>query len=229
MSNDMGRGRGWGRGGPIKDRTGERYDRLVAVRRAEDRQDGIRRKNGDVRSKVQWLCVCDCGNYRVVSVEYLRKDRRGGSKSCGCAKHDPRSAAYTLKNPLPPGRAGRNIVFAQYRQRARVRGLLWELTGEEFDELTSQDCTYCGCPPGAVKRDHGRNGGEFIYNGIDRKDNTIGYVAGNVLSCCKVCNYAKKDMSYEDFLAWIARLTEYHFFHPDVMPSRMLREAKRAA
>lgn len=29
-------------------------------------------------------------------------------------------------------------------------------------------------------------------------------------------------MSYDEFLAWIARLIEYHFFHPEVMPSRLL-------
>ena len=57
--------------------------------------------------------------------------------------------------------------------------------------------------------------GDFTYNGIDRVDNALGYTTGNVVPCCKQCNHAKSDMPYADFMAWIARLTEYHWFHPE--------------
>ena len=68
-----------------------------------------------------------------------------------------------------------------------------------------------------------------MYNGIDRKDNNLGYTPKNVVPCCSVCNFAKKNMPFDAFMAWIARLTEYHWFHPEVMPSRLLRDAKRSA
>ena len=51
---------------------------------------------------------------------------------------------------------------------------------------------------------------------------TLWYIAGNVVPCCKICNNAKKDLPLEEFMAWIARLTEYHWFHPDVMLSHLL-------
>lgn len=219
MNNATPRRPNW-RGVTVKDRTGQRFGKLVVVRREENAPippEGMR-----TRSRIRWLCICDCGNYRVVSVDYLTASIKLFTASCGCSKHAPRSALYRLKNPLPPGRAARNIVFAIYRSHARQRGFTWELTSEQFDEITGQDCTYCGCPPSSVKRNPYRNGTEWVYNGIDRVDSAIGYVPENVVPCCEICNKAKRDLSYDDFMAWIARLTEYHWFHPDVMPSRLL-------
>jgi hypothetical protein len=155
-----------------------------------------------------WLCRCDCG---AEIVTHLR-----GRKSCGCARRQP------LKGYLP-GRAARNRVFDGYRRQAKYRGLVWALTGEDFDRLTAQDCYYCGQPPSMVKRSGRYEGCGFVYNGIDRMDNTLGYTAGNVVPCCAVCNHAKMDMPYADFMAWIARLTMHHWFSPDVTPSRLLK------
>ena len=42
--------------------------------------------------------------------------------------------------------------------------------------------------------------GEFIYNGIDRVDNLMGYTLNNVVACCKNCNTMKKDLNKEEFL-----------------------------
>lgn len=55
----------------IKDRTGQRFGRLVAIKLSEERRGG----------QVYWLCKCDCGNEKTVSVSNLIG---GGVKSCGC-------------------------------------------------------------------------------------------------------------------------------------------------
>lgn len=184
------------------DRTGQRYGRLVAIRRAESRTVGAHR--------TYWLCRCDCGN----EVEaYLS---RGGARSCGCAR----------KQSGITGGCARNHVLRGYKAGAEKRGLCWELTDEDFDCLTSQPCFYCGIQPSAVLQ---KKKIRFIYSGIDRKDNDCGYTPENAVSCCGTCNYAKHAMSYDVFVAWIARLTEYQFFHPDVMPSSLLRDVRRAA
>jgi 5-methylcytosine-specific restriction endonuclease McrA len=220
-------GRPAGTPGRVKDRTGERYDRLVVIRRAEDRPDEeCRGKDGTLIGRVQWFCACDCGNYKTVRADYLGSP---ATKSCGCSKYDRRRTLYRFKNPLPPGRAARNIVFATYRSSARARGLAWELTSEQFDKITSKNCTYCGCPPSMVKRNPYRNSSEWVYTGVDRVESAVGYTPENVVPCCEICNRAKWDMPYDAFVAWIARLTEYHWFHPDVMPSRMIRKIQESA
>jgi hypothetical protein len=186
------------------DRTGKRYGRLVVVRLGEKRQIGT-------KWLTCWLCRCDCGNELEV---YL-----GGSDrtSCGCGRR---------KSGPATGGYARNQVLKSYRAGARKRGLCWELTEDDFDRLTAQACFYCGSQPTAVAR---RKASRFTYNGLDRKDNDLGYTVENVVPCCKACNVAKMDRPYDDFMAWIARLTEYHWFHPDVMPSRLLREVKEPA
>jgi hypothetical protein len=96
------------------------------------------------------------------------------------------------------------------------------LTDEDFNRLTAQDCFYCGVKPGTVQVSAGSLG-EFVYNGIDRKDNNLGYTVENSLPCCTICNYSKMDRTFDEFMAWIARLTEYHWFHPELTPSRQLK------
>ena len=188
------------------DRTDRRYGMLTVIRRAEDRPMPYIRKNGKPRApEVQWLCRCDCGNEKVILANALRS-----TSSCGCLRRQrkPRPG-WQPKSTLPPGVAARNGVLKQYRTSARSRGLAWSLSDEEFDRITSEDCLYCGCPPSAVRRGANPSLGEFVYNGIDRVDNRRGYVTGNAVPCCSVCNHAKKDMSYDDFIAWITRLARF--------------------
>lgn len=63
--------------GKFKDLSGQRFDRLVVVRRAEDYVS----PKGYVA--VNWLCRCDCGNYTIVRGCNLKS---GASKSCGCER-----------------------------------------------------------------------------------------------------------------------------------------------
>lgn len=60
------------------DITGERFGRLVVVRRA-----------GVVGANAGWLTRCDCGRHLVVSSSHLRT---GHTKSCGCLRVDTTGA-----------------------------------------------------------------------------------------------------------------------------------------
>jgi len=200
---------GCGRYLKFTDHTGQRFGRLVALRRVESG----RSKKGHLAG-ARWLCRCDCGNEKVISGNSLTS---GGVISCGCARRRP-------KRGYLPGVAARNKVLANYQAGASGRDLAWELTDDEFNGLITRDCHYCGSAPSAVARAGTYEGNEFLWNGIDRIDNDLGYITGNVVPCCKLCNFAKKDMPYGEFMAWIARLTEYHWFHPEQTPSSLLRE-----
>jgi len=77
---------------------------------------------------------------------------------------------------------------------------------EEFRKITQKDCYYCGEKPfGEAK--HPAYNGNYIYNGIDRVNSTKGYINSNIVPCCKICNRAKSNMSYEDFLNWIKKIS----------------------
>ncbi len=74
-----------------------------------------------------------------------------------------------------------------YRRNAKLRGLMFTLTREEHDKIVLGACVYCGLLA-------------YPVNGIDRIDNSIGYILSNAASCCKKCNFMKGSLSSEDFL-----------------------------
>lgn len=135
----------------------------------------------------KWLARCKCG--KVISL--LRTDLMK-YKSCGCERLS-RSAAARKKPD-----AGMRELHTSYRNSAKNRGLSFELDFETFKEMTQRPCYYCGIDPCRSKK-------RVTYNGIDRRDNSLGYVSGNLVTCCTACNYAKRDMSEADFLCWIQR------------------------
>ena len=116
---------------------------------------------------------------------------------------------------------GRRFVWRFYRRNAATRKLGFGLDFDGFVTLIEGSCFYCGeAGSNAINMDEwkGYKIGlgklkkyrsdltKYLYNGIDRSDNNLGYVKDNCVSCCKVCNRAKADMSREDFIGWIERL-----------------------
>lgn len=51
--------------------------------------------------------------------------------------------------------------------------------------------------------------GAYTYNGIDRVDNNKGYTITNSVPCCKDCNFAKRDMTHDEFIAWVTRVFNF--------------------
>jgi hypothetical protein len=100
--------------------------------------------------------------------------------------HAARSAG-----PLPdPGAVRRTVRFSVYKSTAKLKGMPFLLSRERFNALLLSACEYCG----------GKGGG------IDRVDNSLGYVEGNVVPCCQMCNLAKKDYTVDEFREWIDRV-----------------------
>jgi len=95
-----------------------------------------------------------------------------------------------------------------YKASATRRKLEWALKDEQFDVLVKQNCYYCGIEPFNVLTKRGQVG-SFTYNGIDRVDNLKGYTVGNVVSCCKICNYAKGRSTPEEFDSWLNRIRNF--------------------
>lgn len=89
----------------------------------------------------------------------------------------------------------------EIRHHARKRGKKWALTPLEAFTLITSPCVYCGFTP------------EWPKNrvGIDRVFNDDHYHKDNCVPCCFTCNSAKKEMSLEEFKAWVGRIYEYFY------------------
>ena len=86
--------------------------------------------------------------------------------------------------------------FCSYRSEAKKRKLEFDLTFEQFMAFWQKPCYYCGS---AVKT-----------IGLDRVDNSKGYIITNVVSCCWRCNDWKKASSQSDFLNHCYKITKLH-------------------
>ncbi len=168
------------------DLTGQRFGKLVAL----DFTYGTTGKRKDVF----WRCSCDCGREVVTSAGNLRS---GNSNSCGCSR------------VLPENGAAINLLHGRYRRGAAERDFSFELSKEELRELVSQPCHYCGIEGGNTLKDKRENREPFRWNGIDRIDNSKGYVVENVVPSCRDCNFAKGPMTYEDFKGYLGRVAAF--------------------
>jgi len=83
--------------------------------------------------------------------------------------------------------------YRTYLHGAAVRGYEFALSFQAFEHLILGPCSYCGAMADPT-------------NGIDRVDNSKGYVPDNVVTACEVCNQAKHKLSRAAFLAWVSRV-----------------------
>jgi hypothetical protein len=176
------------------DLTGKKQGYLTVIKRTE--------KVSSSRRPI-WECLCECGKtVFIASNELTRKDPsqykrlRYRQTSCGC------------KKKLEEGVSNRRTVTMRYKHGAEIRNLAWALTEKDLTILFFDVCYYCGLPPSNVCNQRGSNG-SFIYSGIDRKDNAGGYIMSNTVSCCKMCNQSKRDLSFDEFVSWIDRLSKW--------------------
>jgi hypothetical protein len=172
-----------------KDLCGKRFGRLIVTDKYEQRK----RKNRK-SSRTRWLCKCDCGNEKWIFRSLLLS---GNTTSCGCYQIESHQVEY--------GRASANRVLRRYKNAAKRRNRSFNLSFSDFLSFTQTPCYYCGIDPSTIQKAEGNNG-DFIYNGIDRVDNSIGYEINNCVPCCTICNQAKHILSQEDFINWVKKI-----------------------
>lgn len=168
---------------------GKKFGKLLIIDEFKDRHGRYRVK-----------CKCDCGNEKV-TCKYHAK--RGGIKSCGCLG--------TGRKPLAPGKSSYTAIYNEYKWHAKNRGYSFKLTKDQFIKIGSSDCHYCGALAGKVTRQSFvRLNGDIRFNGVDRKNNSKGYILENCVPCCSICNKAKGTMSYRKFKIWIKKLVNFY-------------------
>lgn len=170
------------------DYAGKRFGKLLVIKL--DHKEKFRNRQGNIKTRKWWECLCDCGKSLLVQIQNLS---RMTTTHCGC------SPALAKED------GAINRRWSQYKQGARERGLLFLLSKEEFSSLVTDICFYCGEPPCSLEAYSSIPG---YFNGIDRVDNSIGYLTENCVSCCADCNRAKMEKSKVEFLSLVKRIYE---------------------
>lgn len=173
----------------IPDLVGKRYGKLVVIKLLSSKRDGSR----------IWLCQCDCGNTKEVTTRHLNRNPVTNKviRSCGCLNH--------LKGPDSPHWNGVGEISGQWfcahitrenSQTARVKvpvtvtkEYLWELFIKQ-----ERKCALSGIP---IIIANGNKG----TASVDRINNSLGYVFGNVQFVHKNINFMKGKFDQDYFVS----------------------------
>jgi len=139
-----------------------------------------------------WRCRCECGREKSITNWRLKN-----TKSCG-----------RCSNALPDAEAAFRMIFSTYARNAKRSNREFTLSVSHSKELFGSNCCYCGKPPQAVRKARYHESG-FVYNGIDRVDNSKGYIEGNCVACCFMCSRMKFKFSAVEFITHARRISAY--------------------
>lgn len=145
--------------------------------------------------------ICDCGN--EFSIRLSSKVKTPGYFKC-------RSCYNSVFAPNP----GERYAFKRVAKDARARGLKFNITLDFFSEKCHEPCHYCGGTDRNSISIRSKRADRYIvrnfrYNGLDRKDNDKGYTEENCVPACIICNRAKREMPYNEFIVWINSLVGF--------------------
>jgi hypothetical protein len=138
-----------------------------------------------------WLAECVCGNQKAMGTSELKK--KATKKSTGCFLCFDRIGTRRILRPY-------EAVFNRLLACAKTRGKKVTLTFKQFlNIIKPRKCHYCHVP--MMWHEYSGPDVKIRYQ-LDRKNNDKGYVPGNVVSCCKRCNYQKG--RYFSYAQWYA-------------------------
>jgi len=94
--------------------------------------------------------------------------------------------------------------YNRYNDSCKIRNKEFSLSQEQFDKLCLSNCYYCG---GIGDTRIGKY--DIYVCGIDRLDNSIGYLETNCVACCKKCNFMKHKMDKKEFVNQAIKIADY--------------------
>lgn len=106
-----------------------------------------------------------------------------------------------------------DLNYFYYIYSALRNKIEFEIDYETYLGLVDNHCSYCG-----IKRENGK------FVGIDKVDPKRGYVRGNCVSCCKLCNFMKSNIDVTRFLNIVEHIACYNNpsyaqkLHPESFP-----------
>ncbi len=146
------------------------------------------------------LCLL-CGSVTDKRLQAIER-----AKSCGCmqSKRD-KKAAGSGRRTAEGTRVEINTLISIYKSNASKRGISFDLTYNQFETLVDGECYFCGDAGGNTLRKRSYN--DYNYTGIDRIDNSVGYLPSNCISCCSWCNRAKNNGTLANFVDKCRKIT----------------------
>lgn len=142
------------------------------------------------RSYIMYDCICDCGNHHTVRNEILKCGDVARCPSC-------KISSKFIYKPTNPKRYFKNIISGANRRKIHCDVSLEYVTSL----LTTQDnkCALSGRP---ISFENGSAS-------LDRINNDLGYIIGNVQWVHRTVNYMKNELTETDFISFCNDVANY--------------------
>jgi len=167
---------------------GDKFNRLTIIKYS----------HSDKRWRKWYFVKCDCGKEKIIMGSAMTS---GNTKSCGCYGMEVRKAKRISED-----HSEITAIILGYKRHAERRGFQWLLTRKQVENIIKQDCYYCGMPPNNIKKTKNTINEGLKYSGIDRINSNKNYTIDNCVPCCKICNYAKSNMTINRFQKWAIKI-----------------------
>jgi hypothetical protein len=180
------------------DLVGKKFGRLTVLNQTEKPNKKL------TGSSFWWSCKCDCGKIIATNTNSLN---RGHTLSCGCYNREKVSQANSHTNRDNSIKASAADCYQSYKTNNKNDSISFA----NFIKISQRPCFYCGVTGynrfnkflnrekyGFWASKFSKENGYFIYNGLDRVDNSKDHTIDNIVSCCKICNIFKLDRKLEE-------------------------------
>ena len=138
-----------------------------------------------------WLCRCHCGNQKAIAYTTLIG---GKTRGCGCLQF---AGTHGLSYEY------RYRMYTNARRSSRTRDIYFDLKPEDITTLEL-------CPILGIELTYGGTGKvKDSSASIDRVDNSLGYVKGNVMIISNRANRIKGDATVEELEAIISYMNKH--------------------
>lgn len=148
----------------------------------------------------------------INSKEIRKYDQNGNLifKLCPCCNQWLPLTAYQKRKQSIDGYASMCKIcssyklgcrYSSYRTNANSHGRAFDLTLEDFDDITKQPCYYCGGFNGVFQ--------SVPFSGVDRIDSSKGYTKDNVVPCCGKCNRMKGDLPQDKWIQHLQKILNH--------------------
>jgi hypothetical protein len=189
------------------DLVNQRFGRLLVLERTSSSRS----------QSVLWRCLCDCGNEHLASTRHLNRNGRTGKfvvRSCGClqTRSGKENPNWRGSGEISGHWWAAKVVHSAKGNKMR-RQIPLEITKEYAWQLfkaqggccyfTGQELRIC-------------NNSSANTASLDRIDNELGYIEGNVRWVHKHINIMKNRYTDSYFVDLCRKVVEYQFLKPKV-------------
>lgn len=191
--------------------------REKAKKRRDENRDAINAKKREYYQEHKEEILQKCAEYREThKAEKAARDRQYAQEHKEQIKqyqkeyreeHQLSNAEYQKqyriknKDKLDEYKKAPHIRYKNYQRNAKSKNRNFDLSEDEFVEITSQPCIYCGSFSDTYNNEP--------FCGVDRIDSNLGYSIDNCVPCCATCNRMKMDMDVDIWFNQMRKIINY--------------------